>query len=83
LNANHGFSVVLSFLHFRNHFPKTNLVILPTMNATKTRRLTREYLAAVDRVLSALDRAKKLRAALRRELARRNKGERRGTSATS
>ena len=53
------------------------------MNATKTRRLTREYLAAVDRVLSALDRAKKLRAALRRELARRNKGERRGTSATS
>ena len=44
------------------------------MNATKTRRLTRDYLAAVDKVLLALDRAKELRAALRRTLARRRKG---------
>ena len=42
------------------------------MNATKTRRLTRHYLAAVDKVLTALDRAKRLRAALRRELAKQN-----------
>lgn len=58
---------------------KTRLC-LPPMNATKTRRLTRDYLAAVDRVLQALDRAKALRAALHRELARRRKGKNRGTS---
>jgi hypothetical protein len=48
------------------------------MNATRTRRLTRDYLAAVDKALLALDRAKALRAALRRELAKQQntKGER-------
>jgi hypothetical protein len=37
--------------------------------ANKTRRLARAYLAAVDRVLLALDQARKLRAALRRQVA--------------
>ena len=36
------------------------------MSETKTRRLTRDYLAAVNKVLLALDRAKELREALRR-----------------
>jgi hypothetical protein len=38
------------------------------MNSPRTRRLARRYLAAVDKVLLALDRAKELRAALRRSL---------------
>jgi hypothetical protein len=65
---------------------KRNLVSLPPMmHSTKTRRLTRHYLAAVDKVLSALDRAKELRTALRRELAKQHdkKGERRGTPASN
>lgn len=40
------------------------------MKDTTAQRLTREYLAAVDSALAALDRAKKLRAALRRKLAK-------------
>jgi len=37
---------------------------------TKTRRLARDYLAAVDKVFNAIERAKKLRTALRRAAAR-------------
>ena len=48
------------------------------MNAeAKPRRLARDYLTAVDKVFQALDRAKELRAALRRELVEK-KGNRRG-----
>lgn len=43
------------------------------MNANKSRRLARDYLAAVDNVFLALDRAKARRAALRRELDSRDK----------
>jgi hypothetical protein len=42
-------------------------------NATKTRRLARDYLAAVERAIQAIDRAKQLRAALRRSLVRKDK----------
>jgi hypothetical protein len=77
-----GFAVASSFRHFVNHFPpKKSVIVSAAMSETKTRQLTRDYLAAVDKALSALDRAKNLRAALRRELARRGKGERRGKRA--
>jgi hypothetical protein len=54
------------------------------MNATRTRRLARDYLAAVEKALLALDRAKQLRAELRRELVKRRKAKdnRRETSTT-
>jgi hypothetical protein len=43
--------------------------------------MTREYLAAVDRVLSAVERAKMLREALRREIGKnKRKGRRETTS---
>jgi hypothetical protein len=69
--ANPDFSGVFAFRHFPNHFPEKNLATLGTMNSPRTRRLARHYLAAVDKVLLALDRAKELRAALRRELGKR------------
>ena len=49
----------------------------------KTRRLTRDYLAAVDKVLLSLDRAKELRTALHRELAKDQGGNRGDRNATN
>jgi hypothetical protein len=43
------------------------------MNAAKTRRLVRDYLAAVEKVFLALENAKNLQAAMRRELTKRRK----------
>jgi hypothetical protein len=73
LNENHGKTVVFSLRHFPCHLSEKKSGIVLAMSDTKTRRLTRNYLAAVDRVLSALERAKALRAALRRALGQRRR----------
>jgi hypothetical protein len=77
LIARHGFSLAISLRHFPIHFPgHHHAIFYATMNdANKTRRLAHDYLAAVDRAIALVQRAKKLRDALRRAAKKRNHRE--------